>query len=192
MQNLTNQAHEICQAILQPGDIAIDATAGNGHDTLFLARLVKSSGTVYSFDIQKSAIESTSQRLKQAEMNNVILIQKNHEQIQNSIPEKNHGQVTAAMFNLGYLPGGDKSLITDSSSTISAIEQSLKLLRSGGLLTILAYTGHPGGQEETDAVNHFLNRLSDKQFSVKLITAQEDHISPPQLFVVQKLLNNSD
>jgi predicted methyltransferase len=192
MQNLTNQAHEICQAILQPGDIAIDATAGNGHDTLFLARLVETNGTVYAFDIQKSAIESTSQRLNQAEINNVTLLQINHAQMQNSIPEKHHGQVTAVMFNLGYLPGGDKSMITDSSSTISSIEQSLELLRSGGLLTILAYTGHPGGQEETDAVNKFLDSLCNEQFSIKLITTQEDHISPPQLFVVQKLLNNSD
>jgi len=187
MQNLTEQAHELFRTALQPGDIAIDATAGNGHDTLFLAQQVGSTGIVFAFDLQAVAIAKTARRLKQAEIQNVTLFQEDHSRLQQSIPNEHHGQVAAIMFNLGYLPGSDKTMVTDLNSTIVAIEQSLELLRSGGLLTVLAYTGHPGGKEETDAVGQLLTGLSADQYTVNLITADEKRLSPPQLFVVQKV-----
>ncbi len=188
MQNLTTQCHDICREVLQPGDIAIDATSGNGHDTLFLAQQVGATGKVYAFDIQTSAIEATTKRLEQAEVNNVVLINKNHAQMHPSVQEKHHGQIAVVMFNLGYLPGGDKLLVTQSASTISAIEQSLNLLRAGGLLTVLAYTGHAGGQDETHAVSQLLKSLDQTDFSVTQISAQAESISPPQLFVVHKMI----
>jgi len=186
MQNLTEQAHEICRTVLKPGDIAIDATAGNGHDTLFLAQQVGSTGSVFAFDLQAAAIAKTAHRLEQAEVQNVRLFEVDHSRLLHSIPEEHHGQVAAVMFNLGYLPGGDKTVITDSVSTITAVEQSLELLRPGGLLTVLAYTGHPGGKAEADAVGRLMDNLCNDQYAVNLITADEERISPPQLFVVKK------
>ena len=188
MQNLTTQCHNICREVLQLGDIAIDATAGNGHDTLFLAQQVGTTGKVYSFDIQTSAIIATTKRVEHFKLDNVVLINKDHAHLQEIIPKEHHGTVAVVMFNLGYLPGGDKSLITQSTSTLSAMNQSLNRLRTGGLLTIIAYTGHAGGEEETNAVSDLLSGLDDKAFTVTQITAQQKSISPPQLFVVKKLM----
>lgn len=188
MKNLTTQCHDVCQTVLQRGDIAIDATAGNGHDTLFLARQVGLQGVVYSFDLQLSAIEATAKRVEQAGINNVTLLQEDHACLQDFVLKKHRGWVAVVMFNLGYLPGGDKSLVTQEHSTLSAIKQSLELLRPEGLLTVLAYTGHAGGKEETNAVRHFLENLSDEYFKVTRMTAQKESLSPPQLFVVRKSL----
>ena len=102
MQNLTTQAHEYCKATLQPGDIAIDATAGNGHDTLFLAQLVKPQGCVFSFDIQSSAVENTSKRLNNNNVSNVTLFENDHTCMTELIPEKYHGHIAAIRPGLAW------------------------------------------------------------------------------------------
>ena len=186
MQNLTTQCHQLCKEVLQQGDVAIDATAGNGHDTLFLSQQVGDAGKVYAFDIQTSAINATTRRIEQASINNVVLINADHAHMQKYVDAEDHVQISVIMFNLGYLPGGEKSLITRSTSTVIAIEQSLSMLRTGGLLTVLAYSGHAGGQEETDAVAELFESLDDQQFVVTQLQAQQKSISPPRLFVVQK------
>ena len=164
MTPLTELAHTLVRAVLQPGDIAIDATAGNGHDTQFLAECVGPKGTVYSFDIQLAALAVTSMRLAAASLNNVILLQRSHAQMPSALPNVRPGTVTAVMLNLGYLPGGDKRLTTQTASTITAIRDGLTLLAPGGIMTIVAYPGHRGGADEAAGVERFLNELSPTEF----------------------------
>ncbi len=146
----TARAHREVAAVLRPGDAAVDATAGNGHDTVFLAGLVGGTGTVIAFDVQAQAIASTRERLAAAGLlERVELVHGSHAGIaEHAAP----GSVAAVMFNLGYLPGGDHSLITRREETLAALEAAMAVLRPGGLLTIVCYPGHPGGDEESAAV----------------------------------------
>ena len=157
---LTSQAHELVRAVLKPGDIAIDATAGNGHDTQFLAECVGPRGTVYSFDIQESALHATARRLASAGLENVTLILRNHAEMRDALPTGLVRNVAAVMFNLGYLPGGDKRLVTKSDSTLTAIQAALPLMAPSGIMTIIAYPGHTGGGNEARQVQDFLNGLA--------------------------------
>ena len=143
------------------GDLAIDATAGNGRDVAFLAEHVGSSGMVYAFDLQKDAIEATRKLLSEKELENVELHQCGHERMDERLPLEILGQVTAVTFNLGYLPGGDKSIVTQTPTTLLALRAAIDMLRPGGLLAVVAYRGHPGGSEECDAVRDELSKLTN-------------------------------
>lgn len=185
MNRLTDQAHELCRRVIASGEVAIDATAGNGHDTLFLARQVGPEGAVFAFDRQATAIHKTETRLKQADLTNAVVMHVDHAKMAESIPREHHGRIAAVMFNLGYLPGGDKTLITQPSSTIPAIEQSLELQRPGGILTVLCYTGHAGGDEETAAVRSLLNALPTESYQVDEYPGAEKRHAPV-LFATSK------
>ena len=151
--SLTRLAHERLQTHLTAGDLAIDATAGNGHDTLFLARQVGTCGAVQAFDIQPRAIEKTRERLQAAaQLAQVTLHQVGHEHMAERVPSDWQGRVAAITFNLGYLPGGDHGTTTLPQTTLAALDQARTLLRPGGILSVLVYPGHPGGQDEADAV----------------------------------------
>jgi tRNA A58 N-methylase Trm61 len=167
------------------GDIVIDATTGNGNDTLFLANLVGETGKVYGFDIQEQAILNTKRRLKDQNISEqVVLFQKSHDQIINIIPTDTHGKIKAAIFNLGYLPGADKSIVTKPDSTISAVEQILSILDKEGIIVLVIYHGHPEGKIERNellenvmnidqAIAHvleyrFINQKNDPPFIVAI------------------------
>jgi len=150
---LTRLAHELLTPYLSTGDIAVDATAGNGHDTLFLAQQVGPTGRVHAFDIQSSALDSTRERLRQAACETPLRLHPvSHAEMLHQLPTDLRGRVAAITFNLGYLPGADRQTVTHSESTLAALRQSLLLLRPGGALSVLAYRGHPGGREEALAV----------------------------------------
>ena len=190
--SLLNIAHYFIKEALQPGDIAIDATVGNGHDTLFLVEQVSPSGRVFGFDIQKAAIDSTW--LKVASCckvsllpDSLTLIHASHAEMDEFIPVQYHGNISAIMFNLGYLPGGDKSIITQTDSTLEALNRASRLLATKGLITILAYPGHAGGDKETPRVKSWCEQLNPNQFSVNTIYSIEDKESAPRLFVVSKM-----
>ena len=158
---LTQLAHRHVGAVLKAGEIAIDATAGNGHDTCFLAEMVGETGTVYAFDIQDMAIESTRRRLVETGRKNVVLIQQSHSTMLDHIPESAQGQIGAVMFNLGYLPSADHAVTTQPESTCAALDVTVQLLRPGGILTVLAYRGHTGGIEESDSVRAWVRGRGD-------------------------------
>ena len=183
---LTERAHEIVSAVVSTGDVVIDATAGNGHDTCFLAQLVGSDGVVFAFDVQPTALARTAERLEQHGLSAARLCESDHAALQSVIPGELQGLIAAVMFNLGYLPGGDKSVITRRESTLAALNASLTVLRSGGVVTILAYPGHPGGDSETDAVTEFVAELNEKEFEMN--TFQSDSTAPrtPRLFSILK------
>lgn len=154
---LTQLAQQRLAALLRPGDLAIDATAGNGHDTVFLAQQVGPAGHVHAFDIQQSALDACAARLKQAGVaDRVQLHLAGHQQMLAWVPQDWIGRVSAVTFNFGYLPGGDKTLVTLPATTLAALAQARQLLRPGGCLSLMVYRGHPGGQEEADAVARWL------------------------------------
>lgn len=168
---ITQRAHELIQQVLGDGDIAVDATVGNGHDTLFLSQSVGNSGKVYGFDVQQEALDKTYHKLKtnHAEKQ-VALFHAGHETMPILLPENSNEKINAIMFNLGYLPGGDKNRTTGISTTLAALEASLMLLATGGRITILAYTGHPGGREETEAVKNWAKLLPTDLYSTSIQT----------------------
>ncbi len=190
--SLTTKAHQFIQPVLGDGDIAVDATAGNGHDTLFLAQTVGKNGKVYGFDIQQDALDNTYQKLKtnHAEKQ-VALFHAGHETMPILLPEHSNGKIKAIMFNLGYLPGGDKSRTTGLSTTLAALEASLMLLVTGGRITILAYTGHPGGREETEAVKNWAKLLPTDLYTTSteataVKTFAREMKFPPELIMIDK------
>jgi SAM-dependent methyltransferase len=181
------QAHDAIREVLRVGEVAIDATAGNGHDTQFLAELVGVHGTIFAFDIQPKALENTAKRLKDADIRNVVLINRDHAVLANEIPKHFHRRIAAVMFNLGYLPGADKQVVTTGDSTRHGIRQAASLLRPGGVLTILAYTGHVGGFSEAGAVEEVLGALPEREFHLGTVESQPGRTPGPRLFLVKRL-----
>ena len=153
---VTERAQSLAAAVLMAGDIAIDGTAGKGRDTAFLAQTVGPSGHVHSFDIQPEAIASTDNLCTLAGLSaRVTLHHRSHADIAVALPTAHLGKVGAAIFNLGYLPGGNPDIITQPQSTATALRSAYDALRAGGRLICVAYTGHPGGMEESDVVLAF-------------------------------------
>ncbi|MGD8191114.1 class I SAM-dependent methyltransferase [Brevibacillus ginsengisoli] len=162
LPNVLEVARRLIRERVGSSETVIDATMGNGNDTLFLAELVGKEGKVIAFDIQKEAAEKTKVRLEsygvleQVEMRLV-----SHEQIK-EISES----VGAIMFNLGYLPGGDKEVSTQAKSTIRAIESGLQILKSGGIMTIVVYWGHEAGVIEKEEVENYCMALDQSEYLV--------------------------
>ena len=153
---VTERAQSLAAAELKAGDIAIDGTAGKGRDTAFLAQAVGPTGHVHSFDIQPEAIASTENLCALAGLSaRVTLHHRSHADIATALPAGHLGKVGAAIFNLGYLPGGNPDIITQPQSTATALRAAFAALRTGGRLICVAYTGHPGGMDESDVVLAF-------------------------------------
>jgi len=186
--SLVNTAHDLIRDIIRPGDIAIDATVGNGHDTAFLAEQVGPSGRVYGFDIQQTAIDSTLEKFRQNMLlDRVELLLASHADMDEKIPADLHGTIRVIMFNLGYLPGGDKSVITLTDSTLAALTAASRILAVNGIITLLAYPGHQGGDQETGQVKIWCERLNPEQFKVSTIYSTAHKESAPRLFVINKI-----
>lgn len=185
-RRLTQVAQERVRDHLKPGDWVIDATAGNGYDTLFLAETVGPNGHVYAVDLQTEAVNRTKARLQDAGHSHATCVLGSHADLLSILPKDCEGKIMAIMFNLGYLPRGDKSLTTQPTSTVAALKASLSLLATGGILTILAYTGHPGGMDEARAIEAFLADLtSDQEHHVERPPTKLEAGSP-RFYVVQK------
>jgi predicted methyltransferase len=168
--SLVDKAHELVSARLCRGAIAIDATVGNGYDTLFLLQQVAPEGKVYGFDIQGSALESTRGRIKDSVLRNCLtLFHHSHARMEEVLPKPYHGLINAVMFNLGYLPGSDKSVITQAESTLTALAVASRLLSPQGIITVAAYPGHTGGAYETEQVRCWCEKLDRERFKTVLI-----------------------
>ncbi|XAR56916.1 hypothetical protein NMG60_11037567 [Bertholletia excelsa] len=160
----TEVAHSVWRCIVQKGDSLVDATCGNGHDTLAMVKMVADkphSGHVYAMDVQKTALENTSSLLDESlnsdEKGLVELFDICHSKMEEVVPKGVPVRLVA--FNLGYLPGGDKSIITRSETTEQALEVAKRILSPGGLISLVVYVGHPGGRDEHKAVEAFASGL---------------------------------
>lgn len=151
--------------VVQKGDTVIDATCGNGYDTLAMLQMVADESgraRVYGMDIQRNALENTSslldENVKPEEKKLVKLFDVCHSRMEEIIPENTSVRLVA--FNLGYLPGGDKTIITISTTTLLALEAAERILMPGGLISLVVYVGHSGGREELETVEAFASKLS--------------------------------
>ncbi|MFS0870203.1 class I SAM-dependent methyltransferase [Paenibacillus xylanilyticus] len=184
-------AHQWVSSRLQPGDYAIDATVGTGADTLFLAQQVGKRGQVIGFDIQSEALTLAQARIRKQEdgtkLGSISLLELSHDRMAEAVPERWQGAVGAIMFNLGYLPaeGADASIITQTDSTIAALEAALSLLRPRGIITAVLYPGHDGGAQEADAVVEWCSALPVDQAQV-VIYRQLQRTSSPFLIGIEK------
>ena len=180
-------ARILLEKAISSGDYAIDATAGNGHDTLFLTNLVGEDGHVFAFDVQEEAIQQTRKRLAEnnAEQKATLFLQ-SHDQLKNVLPEDCNGKITAAIFNLGYLPGGDKSIVTEADSTIAAIEQLLDLMAIEGIIVLVVYHGHPEGAIEKDALMSYVTTLPQDRAHVLHYGFMNQRNAPPFIVAIEK------
>lgn len=189
MTTLLTHTHTFLRAHLQAGDIAIDATLGNGHDTLFLAQQIAPTGLVYGFDIQAQALVATSERLALAKVLHLsCLFQAGHQQMAEKIPTAQHGKIKAVMFNLGYLPHGDKTVISQAETTLQALNAARLLLCKTGVITVLAYPGHSGGDTETAQVAQWCQQQALQNFTVTVINSEHPKSSAPRLFLLRKII----
>lgn len=175
--------------VVNKGDTVIDATVGNGHDTLFLAQAVGTGGKVIGFDVQAEATDQTRALLvKQGVQDGVdfgecvSLHTVCHSQIYQYIQE----EISAAMFNLGYLPLSDKSVITQTDTTLKAIQQCLDLLAYKGIVTIVCYPGHEGGADEAQAVDDWAQSLPTPAYTVLKAVPHNPRSPAPYLIGIQK------
>jgi 16S rRNA C1402 N4-methylase RsmH len=182
---LVDEVHKAVANTLHEGDVVIDATVGNGLDTLFLAQQVGQHGCVYGFDIQAAAIATTAQRLQQQGAQ-VKLLQQGHETMLQAIPRQHHGQVKAVLFNLGYLPGADKTIVTQIDTTEQALKQATQLLASHAVISVLSYTAHQQGYDEFLAVQAWFDGLKYDQWLKHVINQEDADQGVPVWFLVQK------
>ena len=180
IRSTTQTALLFISQYLNPGDTAIDATCGNGHDTLALAQM--GAGKIYAFDIQETAIRNTELLLAEENipLDNVHLILDSHAHMCDHIKEK----VQVIVFNLGYLPAADKSIVTNAESTIKAVSEAMKLLKKDGLICISMYSGHPGGQEEKQALLDFAESLDDRIWHAAYINMKNQRNNPPEILLI--------
>lgn len=184
LQRVLNYAQFLLKDAVEAGDIAVDATAGNGYDTATLAELVGENGHVYAFDVQQQAVDSTTARIADlgfSERCDVIL--DGHEHVANYVT----APIKAAIFNLGYLPGADHSIVTKPSTTVTAIEAILKQLVVGGIIILVIYHGHEGGKEERDGVIEYTKTLPQKNINVLRYEFINQKNDPPFMIALEKI-----
>lgn len=184
LERVIQYAQTLLKKSVSEGEIAVDATAGNGHDTLFLANLVGDNGYVYAFDVQKEAVDATLHRLlDNALEHRAIVLKDGHENVAKYINKP----VAAAIFNLGYLPGGNHEIITQPDTTIQAIESLLSLLKVGGVIVLVVYYGHEGGKDERNEVIEFVSSIPQKHVHVLRYEFMNQKNDPPFIIALEKV-----
>lgn len=181
--NTIKITRDIIYKNVKEGQTVLDCTVGNGNDTILLANMVGATGKVYGFDVQKEALKITLERLTCENINNrVRLIEDSHASIDLYIDKK----LDFIIYNLGYLPKGNKNIKTTKETTLISLKKAINLLNENGLILITCYIGHDGGFEEKEAVELFLKNLNQKEFnSIKYDFINQENF-PPILFGVEK------
>lgn len=177
---VVDRGHEWLKLHVHAGDTVVDATVGNGSDTLALAELVTASGKVIGFDIQTQAIELARIKLAEVGLQNVEWHSLCHSEMQPYLPQ----DIAAVTFNLGYLPNSSKTICTQTKSTIEALQISCAKIKQNGIITVVSYVGHDGGEEEDRAIRDLCKSLDPQQFEVtyELLPAQH----APRLTIILK------
>lgn len=181
---ITDFVHFLVENSYKDNDdiVFVDATAGNGFDTLFLCNLFKNNGFVYAFDIQEDAINKTRKLLENSYCLNYELIVDSHENVLEYVKDKH---IDAALFNLGYLPNSDKAIKTNYLSTINAIKNIMSRLKKFGRIYICAYISHDNG-EEANNIHDFISSLDKKSHNVIQIKLLNKENNPPEIFIIEK------
>ncbi|MDO4482131.1 MAG: class I SAM-dependent methyltransferase [Bacillota bacterium] len=182
---ITEYCHRLVECFCENAELCIDATMGNGHDTLFLCRLSNPDGKVKAFDIQEKALANTTELLeKEGCAERAELVMDSHENIDKyAEPET----ADVIMFNFGYLPGGDHSLSTRADTSLTAVKKCLDILKSGGIMSLCIYSGGDSGCEEKDALLSFLKALDRKKYIVVVHEYFNRPNNPPVPVIIKKL-----
>ena len=178
MEKVLDFVRNIISKRIKESDVCVDATCGRGNDTLFLAKLAKK---VYAFDIQKEAINSSKELLK--EYDNVVFINDSHENVNDYVTE----EINVAMFNLGYLPKGDKNITTKSNTTISSIDKVIKKLEVKGIVSIVCYPGHPEGYRESMELLEYLRNINQKEYDIIRYDFINQINNPPFALIIERV-----
>jgi len=179
-QNINLYVHGILKDHISPTDYCIDATCGNGFDTVFLAQ---HAAHVFAVDIQQQAIEHTTKLLDEHHLTNVTLVHSSHANLSDIIPKEN--PIQAIMYNLGYLPKGDHTIVTTPESTLQSLKDAIQLLAPNGLISIILYVGHEGGLEEALAVEAFCKTLDKHEYTIVKSTYLNRRVTP-YVILIQK------
>lgn len=180
--NALHYSHALLKMFVKEQDHVVDATMGNGHDTLLLSQLVGVGGKVYSFDIQQAALTVTKHKLEQAHAShNVQLIHDSHSKIAHYVTTP----ISAAIFNLGYLPKGEHHITTTFNTTKLALDQLLTLLLPKGIIILVLYSGHDKGTE-AQLLLEATQQLDQQFYNVLHYHFINQRNSPPQVIVIEK------
>lgn len=190
----TSLAMHIVSEYIQPGDTVVDCTMGNGYDTLSLAEAAgctqdsEKRGNVYAFDIQQDALDAASSYLAQhgiedPEKNGIHLIRESHTNIDLRLTDVKE-EISAIVFNLGFMPGRDKTIMTMTETSLIAIKKAITLVKKDGVVSIMAYTGHKEGESECAAIFEFLKTLPSKKYHVAYVNMINQKKTAPSLFLV--------
>lgn len=183
LRNARHLAADYMIRTVQPGDSVVDATMGNGKDTLFLCGLVGETGHVYAFDVQEEAVRRTQERVGEAGFAaRTTLLLAGHETMARHVPQG----VKAVMFNLGWLPGAQHIVTTKTDTTLEAVRAAVELIGRGGIVTVCIYPGHEEGTRELHALLDYAKGLSVRTYNVlhhHFLNAAE---GTPELILIQK------
>ncbi len=193
---MVSVAHALLAEVLLPGDLAVDLTAGNGHDSCFLYQTVGAGGRVLAFDLQEVALQTSARRLSDAGARifgpedhppdfpltaGVHLIHACHGRLQEYLQEP----AKVIIANLGYLPGSETEVATREDTTLQALQQALPLLAKGGRMAVVAYVGHPGGRSEAQKVEQLFSSLPAEYWNVLSLNACNRQ-NAPRLLVAER------
>lgn len=174
--SLVEEVHRRLKQEIGPGDLCLDATAGNGFDTLFLARQVATEGMVHAMDLQRDALRITQSLLERHGLEKYLsTYQSCHSQIDAVLPTSSKGRIRAVTFNLGYLPKGDKSIKTNTVTTLKALRHAYDWLQEKGMISVLCYVGHPGGRTEEQSVRKL---IEERGWQSETIAGNDSKESP--------------
>lgn len=173
------------KAIKMRGPYAVDATLGNGFDTIALLKECSPDGTVWSIDIQERAFVTTAENISEVDFTaSHINCHGCHSKIKDFIPKEYHGKISTVMFNLGYLPGSDRKVITRPESTIDAITNALEIITSGGVVTVMCYRGHD--ESEYQAILEWSKPIDQKKYQILHYNFLNQKNKAPSLFCIEK------
>ena len=186
--NTTTVVQSIIKSCMKPNSIGIDCTMGNGYDTAFLAENLLPKGVVFAFDVQEEAIESTKNRLilegyGEELDKRIYLIKDGHENLKHYIEKP----VDCIMYNLGYLPKGNKNIATSWATTIESLKQGLELLNKGGIISMIIYHGHSEGMKEKEELELFLSSLRPSKVRILRIDLPYNNKFPPVAYLINKI-----
>lgn len=183
LRNARHLAADYMIRTIREGDTVVDATMGNGKDTLFLCDLVGETGHVYAFDVQPEAVERTRERMKEAgfESRSTLLLA-GHETMAEHIKEP----VQAVMFNLGWLPGAEHIVTTKTDTTLRAVSAALDLIVPGGIVAVCVYPGHEEGTRELEALKTYVSNLDVRVYNALYHDFVNAASQTPRLFLIQR------